>query len=141
MCSNDSSAWSCPCLTPTKSSTAGCEIHLVLAVMTINNIGMSREDHLSREARRRLAGDVGGGGGCVLDKAEEKVGVWNEGEDGRVGGGVSLCAGPEGEVGGDGGGPGRFESATRPRQISGINNEASNPSLTQDVTYLASALE
>ena len=47
----------------------------------------------------------------------------------------------EGEVGGDGGGPGRFESATRPRQISGINNEASNPSLTQDVTYLASALE
>ena len=64
---------------------------------------------MSREARRRLAGNVGGGG-CVLDKAEEKVGVWNEGEDGRVGGGVSLCAASEGEVGGEDSGDGTCSS-------------------------------
>ncbi|KAK7453270.1 hypothetical protein VKT23_011946 [Stygiomarasmius scandens] len=55
---------------------------------------------LSREVRRSVAGSVGGNA-VTVDKVEGKVGVSNEGEDGRVGGGVSLCAASDGEVGGE----------------------------------------
>jgi len=56
-----------------KPNTTGCEIHLVPAVasISVNDTEMRREDHLSRDARRRLAGDVDSGS-CILDNTEEK---------------------------------------------------------------------